>query len=86
MLLPARALLNAPLAHISRLGKGLRSKESEDQVGNSLRLVHLHVVPRAGQQEELRGGQQLVQALGHSLIQVRVRGAEHDADRVGEPP
>jgi hypothetical protein len=48
-----------PVVHMSRLGS--RSGESEDQPGNLLRLVHLHVVPRTGEQEELgvaaaRGG------------------------------
>lgn len=64
---------------------GLLALEREDEPAALLRLVHLHVMARAREQEQLGRGQQLVKAPGDSTVQVGIGGAEHNADRTAEP-
>lgn len=79
---PLGALSNVP----TRLGGGLLPGKGEDPLGNLLWLVHPYVVTGTGEQDELRDGQELVQAPCHSVVQVGIGGAENDADRAGESP
>src|SRR5262245_44996326 len=58
----------------------------EDETCDLLWLVDLNVVPGTGNQEQLRGREQLVELPCHSFVQVGVCIAEDDPYRAGEGP
>src|SRR4030095_2085566 len=58
----------------------------EDETCDFLWLVDLNIVPGTGNQEQLRGREQLMELPCHSFVQVGVGIAEDDPDRAGEGP
>ena len=62
----------------------LRGGCGEDQTGDLFGFVDLDVVARTRQEVQLGAGEPPVQCSGHPLVEVRVGGAEDDADRPRE--